>query len=199
MSLRVIAPRRSESWRGTKACPTIRGMTRERKIIIIAGPNGAGKTTFARQFLPQEADCPVFINADLIAAGLSPFQPEAAAVRAGRLVLSEISSKVAQGESFAFESTLAGRGYARAIPRWRGTGYNVKIMFLSLPSVELAIARVAARVAQGGHNVAEADIRRRFKAGLDNFRRVYQPLADGWVLYDNSGAQPVMLEWSSDA
>jgi predicted ABC-type ATPase len=106
-------------------------MTRERKIIIIAGPNGAGKTTFARQFLPQEADCPAFINADLIAAGLSPFRPEAAAVRAGRLLLTEISSKVAQGESFAFESTLAGRGYARSIPRWREAGYNVKIVFLS--------------------------------------------------------------------
>jgi predicted ABC-type ATPase len=173
-------------------------MSRERKIIIIAGPNGAGKTTFARQFLPHEADCPVFINADLIAAGLSPFRPEAAAVRAGRLLLTEIASKVAQGESFAFESTLAGRGYARSIPLWRNAGYNVKIVFLSLPSVELAIARVAARVGQGGHDVAEIDIRRRFKAGLENFRRVYQPLVDGWVLYDNSGAQPVMLEWGSD-
>jgi len=170
-------------------------MTRERRIIIIAGPNGAGKTTFARQFLPQEADCPTFINADLIAAGLSPFRPEAAAVRAGRLLLSEISNKVVQGESFAFESTLAGRGYVRSISRWREVGYNVKIVFLSLPSVELAIARVAARVAQGGHNVAEGDIRRRFKAGLENFRRVYRPLVDAWVLYDNSGEQPEMLEW----
>ena len=84
-------------------------MTRERKIIIIAGPNGAGETTFARQFLPREADCPTFINADLIAAGLSPFRPQAAAIRAGRLLLAEISGYVARGESFAFESTLAGR------------------------------------------------------------------------------------------
>jgi predicted ABC-type ATPase len=173
-------------------------MTRERKIIIIAGPNGAGKTTFARQFLPQEADCPVFINADLIAAGLSPFRPEAAAVRAGRLLLTEISTKVARGESFAFESTLAGRGYARSIPRWRDAGYNVKIVFLRLPSVDLAISRVAARVAQGGHDVAETDIRRRFRAGLENFRRVYQPLVDAWVLYDNAGEQPEMLEWGPE-
>ena len=108
-------------------------MTRERKIIIVAGPNGAGKTTFARQFLPREADCPVFINADLIAAGLSPFRPEAAELRAGRILLAEISNKVARRESFAFESTLAGRGYARSIPRWRAAGYHVKIVFLSLP------------------------------------------------------------------
>lgn len=169
-------------------------MTHERKIIIIAGPNGAGKTTFARQFLPQEADCPTFINADLIAAGLSPFRPEAAAVRAGRILLAEISNKVAQGESFAFESTLAGRGYARSIPRWRAAGYSVKIVFLSLPSAELAIARVAARVAQGGHDVPEDAIRRRFRAGLENFRRIYQPLVDAWVLYDNSDALPVLLD-----
>ena len=174
-------------------------MTRGRKIIIIAGPNGAGKTTFARQFLPQEANCPIFINADLIAAGLSPFRPDAAAVRAGRILLAEISNKVSQDESFAFESTLSGRGYARSIPRWRSAGYDVKIVFLSLPSPELAIARVAARVAQGGHDVPEDAIRRRFKAGLDNFRRIYRPLVDGWVLYDNSGAQPVLLEWGENA
>ena len=170
-------------------------MTQARKIIIVAGPNGAGKTTFARHFLPREADCPAFINADLIAAGLSPFRPEAAALRAGRILLAEISSKVARSESFAFESTLAGRGYARSIPRWQAAGYHVKIVFLSLPDAELAIARVAARVAQGGHDVPEDAIRRRFKTGLDNFRRIYRPLADGWVLYDNSGAQPVLLEW----
>ena len=125
-------------------------MTRERKIIIIAGPNGAGKTTFARQFLPQEADCPTFINADLIAAGLSPFRPQAAALRAGRLLLAEIAAHVANLESFAFETTLAGRGYARNIPRWQAAGYHVKIMFLGLPNADLAVARVAARVAQAG-------------------------------------------------
>jgi len=94
-------------------------MKRERRIIIVAGPNGAGKTTFAREFLPREADCPIFINADLIAAGLSPFRPEAAAVRAGRLLVAEIAAKVERRESFAFETTLSGRSYARSIPRWR--------------------------------------------------------------------------------
>lgn len=170
-------------------------MTRERKIIIIAGPNGAGKTTFARQFLPQEADCPTFINADLIAAGLSPFRPQAAALRAGRLLLAEITAHVAQHESFAFETTLAGRGYARSIPHWQAAGYHVKITFLALPNAALAVARVAARVAQGGHDVPEDAIRRRFKAGLDNFQRIYRPLVDAWVIYDNSGTEPKLLEW----
>ena len=176
-----------------------RHMNRERKIIIVAGPNGAGKTAFAREFLPREADCPVFINADLIAAGLSPFRPGAAAVRAGRLLLAEIATKVARQESFAFETTLSGRGYARSIPRWRVMGYHVKIIFLSLSTVEIAIARVAARVAQGGHDVPDAAIRRRFMSGLDNFRRIYRPLVDAWALYDNSAAAPVMLEWGERA
>lgn len=170
-------------------------MTAKRKIIIIAGPNGAGKTTFARQFLPQEADCPTFINADLIAAGLSPFRPQAAALRAGRLLLTEIAAHVARHESFAFETTLSGRGYARSIPRWQAEGYHVKITFLRLPSADLAVARVAARVAQGGHDVPEEAIRRRFKAGLDNFQRIYRPLVDAWVVYDNSGTEPNLLEW----
>lgn len=132
-----------------------------KRIIIIAGPNGAGKSTFAREFLPNEAKCPVFINADLIAAGLSPFAPEAAAMRAGRLMLLEIAEHVRRGVSFAFETTLAGRGYARMIPSWRTAGYSVHILFLKLDSVELAMERVSVRVSQGGHNVPELVIRRR--------------------------------------
>jgi predicted ABC-type ATPase len=168
-------------------------MIRERRIIVVAGPNGAGKTTFAREFLPREADCPAFINADLIAAGLSPFQPEAAEMRAGRLLLAEIAGKVEQRQSFAFETTLAGRGYARSIPRWQARGYHVKIVFLSLPTVELAIARVASRVAQGGHDVPKDAIRRRFKNGYANFNNLYRQLADSWALYDNAGTTPVLL------
>jgi predicted ABC-type ATPase len=169
-------------------------MNRERRIIIVAGPNGAGKTTFAREFLPHEADCPLFINADLIAAGLSPFRPEAAAVRAGRLLLAEIAAKVEQRQSFAFETTLSGRGYARSIPHWQAMGYHVKIIFLSLPTVEIAIARVAARVKQGGHDVPEDAIRRRFKSGYANFCSLYRRLADAWALYDNAGTTPVLRE-----
>lgn len=169
-------------------------MNPQARIIIIAGPNGAGKTTFAREFLPREADCPTFVNADLIAAGLSPFRPEVAAVRAGRLMLREIRLKVVAGESFAFETTLSGRGYTRQIPRWQATGYHVKLLFLGLPSVEMAIARVAARVAQGGHNVPEPVIRRRYATGIMNFREVYCAQVDAWALYDNTGSMPVLLE-----
>ena len=114
-----------------------------KKIIIIAGPNGAGKTTFARSFLPAEARCPRFINADLIAAGLSPFAPEAAAIKAGRLMLQEIAHCAAHGESFAFETTLSGLAYLRHIQEWKGLGYHVSLFFLTLPSADMAIARVA--------------------------------------------------------
>lgn len=169
-----------------------------RHIVIIAGPNGAGKTTFAQEFLPREANCPTFVNADLIAAGLSPFQPEAAAIRAGRLMLHEIRRHVAARESFAFETTLAGRGYAKMIPQWRRLGYRIKLIFLQLDQPATAIARVAERVKQGGHDVPEATIRRRFSAGLRNFREVYVPLVDAWALYDNAGDQPVLLDWSSN-
>jgi predicted ABC-type ATPase len=165
-----------------------------KRIVIIAGPNGAGKTTFARDFLPNEAHCPDFINADLIAAGLSPFKPEAAAIRAGRLMLDEIAARIGRGSSFAFETTLAGLSYARAIPRWQAAGYHVKLLFLTLPSAEMAIMRVAARVAQGGHDVPEHVIRRRYEVGLRNFHHRYKSLADGWILYDNSGDEPAVLD-----
>lgn len=166
------------------------------RIIVIAGPNGAGKTTFAREFLPREAECPVFVNADLIAAGLSPFAPERAAIQAGRLMLQAIAGHVARRESFAFETTVSGRGYARLILHWRKAGYRVDLFFLALPSVELAVQRVAERVRQGGHDIPEATIRRRFDAGRRLFESVYQPLVDHWALYDNSGDEPVLMDWS---
>ena len=170
----------------------------DRRVLIIAGPNGAGKTTFAREFLPQEADCPIFINADLIAAGLSPFAPEVAAVRAGRLMLAEMRRHFLAGESFAFETTLAGRGYVRLIREWQNAGYTVKMIFLKLADPDEAIARVAERVRQGGHHVADDVVRRRFHAGLANFTKVYSPLADSWVLYDNGGDVPMLIEGSDD-
>ena len=165
------------------------------RVIIIAGPNGAGKTTFAREFLPAEARLPVFINADLIAAGLSPFKPELVAVQAGRIMLAQIQEKFAKRESFAFETTLSGRSYARQIPSWQAAGYRVELFFLSLDQAETAIARVKARVSQGGHDIPENIIRRRFSSGLDNFHRIYKPLADTWVLYDNSGSEPLAIDW----
>jgi predicted ABC-type ATPase len=166
----------------------------DKRILIIAGPNGAGKTTFAQEFLIGEAGCPIFVNADLIAAGISPFSPELAAVRAGRIMLDQIHEHVRKGESFAFETTLSGRIYMRLIPRWQAQGYVVKLFFLQLPSPEMAIARVRQRVAAGGHNVPEDVIRRRFDAGLRNFSQIYKPLVDEWVLYDNSGDEPVRLD-----
>ena len=168
------------------------------RILIIAGPNGAGKTTFAREFLPGEAGCPVFVNADLIAAGLAPFAPESAAVRAGRLMLEEIHRHVEQGASFGFETTLSGRGFARWIPQWRRRGYRVELFFLSLPSIEAAIQRVAERVSHGGHNIPEATIRRRFDAGIKNLRELYAPLVDSWGLYDNAGDAPVLIDWGEN-
>lgn len=128
-------------------------MNGDKKIVIIAGPNGAGKTTFAREFLPNEAGCPVFVNADLIAAGLSPFQPQTETFRAGRLMLEEIARHAAEGRNFAFETTLSGRTYLPMISAWRASGFTVKLIFLSLATSEEAIERVAMRVAQGGHDV----------------------------------------------
>ncbi len=173
-------------------------MTRQKKIVIIAGPNGAGKTTFAREFLPFEADCPTFVNADLIAAGIAPFQPETVAFRAGRLMLQELAHHAAEGRSFAFETTLSGRTYAPMIDAWRASGYTVKLIFLSLVSADEAVARVANRVRQGGHNIPADTIRRRFDAGLVQFRDTYRHRVDFWQLFDNSGDAPQLLEEGSN-
>ncbi|MDR2819579.1 MAG: zeta toxin family protein [Desulfovibrio sp.] len=172
---------------------TIVSVPFRKHIYIIAGPNGAGKTTFARRFIPASANITQFVNADLIAFGLSPFAPEREAVQAGKLMLRQIDKLVTQGESFSFETTLAGRSYARMIPQWQAQGYAVHLLFLTLPDAETAIARVAARVAQGGHAIPEDVIRRRFTAGLRNFHSVYKLLVNGWTEYDNSGRHPVQV------
>lgn len=166
-----------------------------KKIVIIAGPNGAGKTTFAREFLPNEAHCPIFINADLIAAGIAPFMPEQVSIKAGRIMLSEITEHVTKDNSFAFETTLSGLSYARAIPKWRAKGYHVKLIFLQLPNADTAIARVSELVRHGGHNIPEATIRRRFDAGLKNLKQIYQPLVDVWLHFDNAGDTPTLIDW----
>lgn len=167
---------------------------KQKRVIIIAGPNGAGKTTFAREFLPNEAACMVFINADLIAAGLSPFNPFLAEIAAGRLMLELISEHAQRGSSFAFETTLSGRSYVRRIRQWRSEGYLVILFFLSLESAEEAIARVAERVLQGGHYVPDEVIRRRFRAGLRNFETLYRHEVSYWRLYNNSGDTPVLVD-----
>lgn len=166
-----------------------------KKIIIIAGPNGAGKTTFAREFLPNEAGCTQFVNADLIAAGLSPFAPDVAAVKAARIMLESITELERRGESFAFETTLSGLIYVRRIRRWREAGYHVTLIFLSLPNPQMAIDRVAERVRQGGHDVPSGVIRRRFSAGMRNFEQRYRDAVDAWAMYDNAGDEPVLTNW----
>jgi predicted ABC-type ATPase len=162
-------------------------------VYIIGGPNGAGKTTFAREFLPQYADCKNFINADLIALGLSPFSPEAAAFPAGRLMLEEIQRFAKHGDDFGFETTLSGTTYLNMIRRMRKQGYSVHIFYLWLPDVELALSRVRDRVLEGGHNVPEPIVRRRYVRSIKNFLRVYRSEVDFWTLFDNSGKVPAMI------
>ena len=161
---------------------------------MIAGPNGAGKTTFAREFLLREASVIHFVNADLIAGGLSPLRPDLAARRAGRMVLAELNRLVKARQDFAFESTLSGRTYLRLVKRWKAAGYRIEIVFLWLPSVQVALQRIAARVRQGGHNVPRNDVLRRFDRSWKNFRVLYRPLADAWAVYDNAGEAPRLLE-----
>lgn len=165
-----------------------------KKCYILAGPNGAGKTSFAHEFLPIEAECLNFINADLIAQGLSPFQPSKMAIEASRLLIRHIEDCVKKNESFAFETTLSGKGYIKKIQDWKKQGYEVVIYFLKLPSVDFAIERVKLRVAQGGHNIPEQDIRRRFERSWENFNSLYKQLADSWIIFDTSGNMPAIIE-----
>lgn len=166
----------------------------KKQVLIIAGPNGAGKTTFARTFLAPLKDQIRFINADYIAAGLSPFDPELVAVRAGKIMLEEVEACFQRGESFAIETTLSGRGYLKHIRRWQEAGYEVRLIFLSLQDVSISIDRVARRVKQGGHNIPEPVIRRRFKAGLELLHSDYKHVVDEWLLYDNSSETRILLQ-----
>ena len=163
------------------------------RAFIIAGPNGAGKTTFARSFLPDDARCMTFINADLIAAGLSPFRPDAAALQAMRLMVEAMRECVTSHRDFAIETTLSGRSYLHLIRTWKEARYSVKIIFLTLPTVDEAIARVRQRVSLGGHHVPDDVVRRRFIQGWTNFETLYRPLADAWAVYDSSGSTPLAL------
>lgn len=160
------------------------------RCVVIAGPNGAGKTTFAREYLPREAGVLHFVNADLIAGGLSPLRPESAAMAAGRLFLSELDRLAKARADFAFETTLSGLVYAGRLRRWKAEGFRIEIVFLGLPSPRLALRRIATRVKQGGHHVPRADVVRRFARGWENFQEVYRHLADAWAVYDNSGDTP---------
>ncbi len=156
-----------------------------KEIFIIAGPNGAGKTTFARNFIPEIPSISQFINADLIAYGLSPFNPEKEAIQAGKLMIKQIDKCVSRSESFCIETTLSGKNYISKINEWKKLGYTVTLIFLQLSNVELAIQRVATRVKQGGHNIPKDVIERRFHAGIQNFNIYYKDIVNYWFLYNN--------------
>ena len=138
-------------------------------LYIVAGPNGAGKTTFAREFLPNHAECLEFVNADLIAGGLSPFYPEKVAIRAGRLMLAQIHLLASQNRNFGFETTLAGKSYVRFLTNIKAQGYRIHLYFLWVKNVDIAIERTADRVRRGGHSISEDVVRRRFSRGIPNF------------------------------
>lgn len=159
-------------------------------VFIIAGPNGSGKTTFARRFLPEYVRCRRFVNADLIAGGLSPFSPEDSALQAGKLILEQIKTLAGKGLNFGFETTLSGKGYQRLFGTLRRRGYSLFLFFLWIPTAELAVSRIRDRVKRGGHSIPEPVVRRRFARGIRNLFEIYRPLSDSWTLFDNSGSFP---------
>jgi predicted ABC-type ATPase len=154
--------------------------------VVIAGPNGAGKTTFAREFLTRDAKIIHFVNADLIAGGLSPLRPDLVTIAAGRLFIAEIDRMAASHVDFAFESTLSGLGYVSRFTRWKAQGYRIEIIYLTVPSPNVALRRIAIRVRQGGHPVPRKDVIRRFGRSWKNFTTIYRDLADAWMVYDNA-------------
>jgi predicted ABC-type ATPase len=168
---------------------------RKPNLYIIAGPNGAGKTTFARKFLPKYEKCMEFVNADLIAGGLSPFSPERAAIQAGRIMLEQIQTLSARRLDFAFETTLAGKSYVGFLKDLKAKGYHVHLVYLWLRDVKLALERIADRVRKGGHNIPEATVRRRFHKSLANFFDLYEPLMNAWTIFDNSSDKPKRIAY----
>jgi predicted ABC-type ATPase len=167
---------------------------RQPHVIVVAGPNGAGKSTAAPHLLRDTLEVKEFVNADTIADGLSAFRPETVALTAGRVMLARMRRLAAMGEDFAFETTLASRNFAPWLVGLQRSGYRVHLLFLWLRSADLAVSRVAERVRVGGHDVPPDVVRRRYRAGLQNFFRLYLPLADSWQLFDNSetnGPQPI--------
>lgn len=160
------------------------------KLFIIAGPNGSGKTTFAQEFLPRFAKCNHFLNADLIALGLSPFDPVKVRLKAGRLLLSQIDSFIKEKQDFGFESTLGGKSYLSLLAEAKQKRYSIHIFFLWIPDVRLAKARIEQRVKNGGHDVPVKDIERRFVRSRVNFIKYYRSLCDTWMVFDNASGKP---------
>ena len=158
----------------------------DKYLYIISGPNGAGKTTASYSVLPKILQCREFVNADEIARGLSPFNPESVAIEAGRLMLSRIKELLFRNESFSIETTLATRSYFRLIDKAHQQGYKVTLLYFWLKSPEQAMERVAERVSKGGHNIPQDIIIRRYYEGINNLFKIYMPIVDTWVLVNNS-------------
>ncbi|QOJ24111.1 MAG: hypothetical protein HRU78_11060 [Gammaproteobacteria bacterium] len=160
---------------------------------IIADPNGAGKTTFALEYLSKVADCAHFVNADLIAAGLSPLVPERELIAASRIFLNEIEKNISRQENFAFETTLSGRSYLRLINRLQRDGWRVELIYLALSSIKISEMRVAERVAHGGHNIPLRDIERRFPRSPGNLFQVFSHKVDRCTCFMNDGESPILV------
>jgi predicted ABC-type ATPase len=167
-------------------------------VVILAGANGAGKTTAARTLLAETLQLMTYVNADVIATGLSGFNPESMAMEAGRIMLHRLHSLAEQRASFAFETTLAGRSYARWLRTVRQAGYVVHLVYFWLASPDLAVARVAERVSQGGHDIPEETIRQRYRRSIQNFFQLYRPLVNAWTVYDNTQDQSSRLAAHGD-
>jgi predicted ABC-type ATPase len=156
-------------------------------VLVVAGPNGADKTTCAEGVLGESLRLFHFVNADMIAKGLSAFTPQSVAMQAGRLMIQRLEELSSRREDFTFETTLAGRTHVRRLHDLKQVGYRIDLLYISLPQADLCVERVAIRVSQGGHNIPESDIRRRFHRSLKNLFNFHMPLADSWKIYDNSG------------
>jgi len=162
-------------------------------LYIVAGPNGAGKTTYVRRFLPQEMRCREFVNADLIAAGLSPFAPDKAAFEAGRIMLKRLRELFERREDFSFETTLSGYGYTHLLREMKPAGYRIRLDYLWIPDLTITRARIKQRVKKGGHDIPDEVQLRRFGKGLRLLSEQYRPLVNEWRLYDNTGTNPHLV------
>ena len=166
---------------------------KEKNIYIIAGCNGAGKTTASFTILPEILDCKEFVNADEIAKGLSPFQPETVAFEAGRIMLERVEVLLKSNENFAFETTLSTKSYKQKLITAKENGFKVKLLFFWLPTIEMAVNRVAIRVSEGGHNIPKEVIERRYLRGIENLFKIYLPLCTDWAVFDNSEEIPELI------
>lgn len=166
---------------------------KEKNIYIIAGCNGAGKTTASFTILPEILDCKEFVNADEIAKGLSPFQPESVSFEAGRIMIERIDVLLKSNENFAFETTLSTKSYRHKLIHAKQDGFRVKLLFFWLPTIEMAVNRVAIRVSEGGHNIPKEVIARRYSRGITNLFKIYLPLCNDWAVFDNSDETPKII------